>query len=74
MHRMRGERPQGGYGNGAFPDMSRRRGRGQLLLQCNLNCARRAQDIMFQSLVERRIGLAAVTEPYCSMRHGALGT
>ena len=61
---MRGERPGGGYGNGAFPYVSGGRGGGQLLLQCNLNRARRAQDLMFQSLVERRIGLAAVAEPY----------
>ena len=63
---MRGERPGGGYGNGAFPDVSGRRrgGGGQLLLQCNLNRASRAQDLMFQSLAERRIGLAAVAEPY----------
>ena len=59
---MRGERPGGGYGNGAFPYVSGGRGGGQLLLQCNLNGARRAQDLMFQSLVERRIGLAAVAE------------
>ena len=44
--------------------MSGRSGGGQLLLQCNLNRARRAQDLIFQSLVDRRIGLAAVAEPY----------
>ena len=64
MHRLRGEQPGGGYGNGAFPDVSGRRGKRQLLLQCIPNRARRAQDLMFQSLVERRIGLAAVAEPY----------
>ena len=58
-----GRRPGGGYGNGAFPYVSGRRG-GQLLLQCNLNRVRRTQDLMFQSLVERRIGLEAVAEPY----------
>ena len=40
MHRLRREPPGGGYGNGAFPDVSGRRGEGQLLLQCNLNRAR----------------------------------
>ena len=57
-------RPGGGYGNGVFPYVSGRGGGGQLHLQCNLNRARQAQDLMFQSLVERRIGLAAVAEPY----------
>ena len=62
MHRLRGERPGGGYGNGAFPYVSGKRGGGQLLLQCHLNRARRAQDLMFQNLVERRIGLVEVIQ------------
>ena len=35
MHRTRGERPGGGYRNGAFPYVSGRRGGGQQLLQCS---------------------------------------
>ena len=72
MHRTRGERPGGGYANGAFPYVSGRRGGGQLLLQCNLKRTRRAQDFMFQNLVEWRIGLAAVAEPY-SILHRSRG-
>lgn len=34
------------------------------LLQTNLNRSRRAQDLMFQSLAERRVGLAVAAEPF----------
>ena len=64
MHRLQGERPGGDNGNEAFSDMSGRRAGGRLLLQCNLNGARRTQDLIFQSLVERRTDLAVVAEPY----------
>ena len=47
MHRLRREPPGGGYGTGAFPDVSGRRGKGRLLLQYNLNRARQAQALMF---------------------------
>ncbi|XP_050493834.1 uncharacterized protein LOC126875153 [Bombus huntii] len=57
-----------GKGNGPEEametDLSGRRGGGQPPLQRNLNRSRRAQDLMFQSLTERRIALAAVAEPY----------
>ncbi|XP_033360707.1 uncharacterized protein LOC117239317 [Bombus vosnesenskii] len=57
-----------GEGNGPEEametDLSGRRGGGQPPLQRNLNRSRRAQDLMFQSLTERRIALAAVAEPY----------
>jgi hypothetical protein len=44
--------------------LARRRGGRHSLLQCNLNHSRRAQDLMPQSSVERKIGLAVVAEPY----------
>ena len=43
-------------------NVSGRRTGGQLLPQYNLN--RSSRDLMFQSLVERRVGLVTVAEPY----------
>jgi hypothetical protein len=48
--------PKRGHGRGAFMHVR--------LLQANLNRSRRAQDLMFQNLTERRVCLAMATEPF----------
>jgi hypothetical protein len=55
---------EGGHGNGAFPNVNGgRRGGRHSLLQCNHNLSDRAQDLMLQTLLQRRIGLAVVARP-----------